>query len=118
MQGIQKLADKLENAQHRLKMVREKGNKIASRGMKAVAVVGGGAAAGALNGYMGKNGQPAKLGSTNVDLDMAIGLAATMAGIAEVGGSSSDTLTDFGAGMLAVAVARHTSNMVDDYAKK
>lgn len=116
--SIMRLADKLESAQHKLKRAKEKGEAIAVRSMRAVATVGGGVAVGLMRGMWGDASGAVHLPGTKIDADMALGVAATLAGVSEVAGKASDDVLAFGAGALAVVAARHVEQGVKDYEAK
>lgn len=116
--SIMKLADKLESAQHKLKRVKEKGEVVAVRSMRAVATVGGGAAVGIMRGMWGDSTGAVHVPGTKIDADLALGVAAVMAGVTEVAGKASDDILAFGAGALAVVAARHIEQGVKDYETK
>jgi len=116
--SITKLAEKYDGALTKIKRMREQGEIVATRGMRTVLIVGGGAAAGVMNGMWGKGGEPAKVGSTKVDADLAIGVAAVAAAVTGIAGKGSDQALDFGAGLLAVATARHVERATSEYHAK
>jgi hypothetical protein len=116
--SIMKLADKLESAQHKLKRAKEKGEVVATRAMRAVTTVAGGAAVGIMRGMWGDSAGDVHLPGTKIDADMALGVASVLAGVSEVAGKASDEVLAFGAGALAVVAARHLEQGVKDYEAK
>ncbi len=85
----------------RVKKIREQGQAVAHRGIGAVATVAGGATAGLIESYM------PTIPSTQIETDMALGGLLTAVGVfGLVGGDVDKAITDYGAGMLAVATAR------------
>lgn len=98
IEAIKEHAIRLEN---RLKAVRAEGVKVAKRGIDATATVAGGAVAGLAEAYM------PMIPGTQIETDLAVGGALTAVGVfGLIGGDVDDAITDFGAGMLAVATAR------------
>lgn len=116
--SITKLADKLELAKGQIKRAREKGEIAAVRSMRAVSIIGGGAAVGLIRGLGNDKGGKAKIPGTQIDADLTAGVVAVMAGLTGVGGKASDSLVDFGSGMLAVLAAEATAKATDEFQAK
>jgi len=100
MSQLETLKEHAARLENRLKAVRVQGVAVAKRGTDAVATIAGGAAAGLAEAYM------PTIPGTAIETDLAIGGALTAVGVFGLLGSMDDQVTDFGAGMLAVATAR------------
>lgn len=117
---MQRMADKLQSAQTRIKHAREKAEVVTNRVVTGTVTVAGGAAAGAINALWAKpeDGGVAKFPGTKLDADLATGLLITLAGVTDMAGKESDKALAFGSGMLAVAASRATQRAVEEHEKK
>jgi ABC-type uncharacterized transport system permease subunit len=94
------LRDHAARLETRLKAVRTQGVAVAKRGTDAVVTVAGGAVAGLLGAYL------PNIPGTQIETDLAVGAGLTAIGVLGLLGSYDEQVTDFGAGILAVATAR------------
>jgi hypothetical protein len=100
MSQLEVLKEHADRLQKRLASVRNQGQAVVKRGTSAGATVAGGAIAGLAEAYM------PTIPGTQIETDVAVGGLLTAVGVFGILGSGDEQLTDFGAGMLAVATAR------------
>jgi len=111
---IAKMADKLESYAGKIKKLKEEGQEVAGRVIHSTLTVAGGAAVGATRAWFGDKHKnyAVKLPGTEIDAELAVGLALTGAAVTGVAGKYSDHLNSLGSGMLAVLAAEQTKDAI------
>lgn len=109
----------LHRLQTKIKKTQEAAKTEGEALVRDLLTVGGGAGVGALEGYLKKTAMDSgsdeeeafKLGGA-VDMDLAIGGALGLAGIAKLGGKQSDAIRALGMGVLAYAGGKYARDMM------
>lgn len=102
------LAGAYQRALGRMKNVREEAKAITERTVSSMVTVGSGWATGALRGAIGEGAEKKVfIPGTAVEVDLAAGLVATLAGVAGLAGDQSKHLVNAGSGILAAYAGIH-----------